>query len=76
MHNYRQLTVSEDHTLRIDQDANGRSRRLGNELNAVFSMEEWEHWELEVVADVFLSGKAFDEDKDAWRLSFKLNYNF
>ena len=75
-HNYRQLTAQPEHSLRIDQDANSRNRHLGDEINLVFSAEEWKHWEMELIGNYFIPGSAFAQDKGAWRFSYKLNYNF
>ena len=75
-HGYRQFHARPDHSLRIDRDANGADKDLGDELNVVLSFERWEHWELELTANHFLPGNAFDQANGAWSFASKLNYNF
>jgi len=75
-HNYRQIQLSDSHSLRIDADANGRSATLGNEFDLVLGIEEWEHWEFEAVFSHFLPGAAFDNRHAASGFSIKLDYNF
>jgi hypothetical protein len=75
-HTYRQQEASPDHTLRIDQNANGRSKNLGQEINFVSGIESWEHVEIEITTGYFLPGDAFDTSDNAWLFNFKFNYNF
>ena len=75
-HAYFQDHRSRDHTLRIDQDANGLSKNLGQEIDFVTGIEHWKHLELEITAGYFWSGDAFDDSGSAWLFKFKFNYNF
>jgi alginate production protein len=75
-HAYQQVTPSTEHTLRVDPDANGRSADLGSEFDVVLGIEEWQHWEIEVVGSYFLPGDAFAAADPMWFGVFKVNYNF
>jgi alginate production protein len=75
-HYYRQSENNVEHSLRFRGDVTGTSQDLGNEFDVVVGIEEWEHWEFEVVGAYFVPGKAFEDQDDAWLLTFKLNYNF
>ena len=75
-HGYQQVVPSVDHGLRIDVDANGSSSHLGDEIDLVIGVEEWEHWELEFVGGYFRPGAAFVDEDSAWLATVKLNYNF
>lgn len=75
-HNYTQVDKTDFHSLRIDPDTNGLSQDIGDEIDVVIGIEEWQNWEFEFVTAYFLPGDAFNEQDNAWQFSFKLNYNF
>ncbi|MCP5144496.1 MAG: alginate export family protein [Gammaproteobacteria bacterium] len=75
-HYYRQNLPSSAHSMRIRSTLDGNHRDLGHEFDIVLGIEEFEHWELELNSSWFLPGKAFVSRDDAWRFTFKLNYNF
>jgi len=75
-HHYAQNHLSTRHSLRIDQRANGGSLDLGDELNLVFGIEEWEHVEIEAIGGIFSPGRAFTNDDPAWFVALKMDYNF
>ena len=75
-HNYRQRESNTDHPLRVDAQSNGVSSDLGDEFNIVAGIEEWKHWEIEVVGSYFLPGSAFEENDSAKLMALKINYNF
>lgn len=61
----------------IDADPNGLSNDIGQEIDIVIGIEEWEHLELELVGGLFRPGEAFGElARDAVIFDFKVNYNF
>jgi hypothetical protein len=63
---------------RLDAEPLGRSKTLGHELDLVIGLEEWEHFEVEVVAALFRAGSAFGSLSG--ELSYggflKVDYNF
>lgn len=78
-HNYRQLNASttlRDSRLRINPG--GLDRQLGLEFDVVVSLEEWVHWEIELVGAAFQAGKAFAdaENNRSYLAVMKVNYNF
>jgi hypothetical protein len=75
-HAYEQVTASDRHALRVDPDANALSRALGSELDIVVGLEEWKHWEIELVGGYFVPGSAFDARDPMWLGVVKVNYNF
>jgi alginate production protein len=50
----------------LEIELNGRDRDLGQELNLVLSLEEWERFELHLAAAAFRAGRAFGEDHGKW----------
>jgi len=62
----------------IDEDLTGTSKDIGQEIDVVLGLEEWEHLELEFVAGVFKAGDAYGDlkGKIAATLSLKIDYNF
>jgi len=78
-HDYRQVTATDFlRDSRLDADPLGEDTHIGNELDLVIGLEEWEHWELEWVGAVFRSGDAFGplSGEYAFNTFFKVNYNF
>jgi len=75
-HRYAQLTPSVEHGLRIDPDATGLATDLGQEIDIVLGLEEWEHLELEFVGGFFAPGPALSDRDTAWLATAKVNYNF
>ena len=78
-HHYKQLEATD--FLRegeLDADPTGTNRFIGDELDIVLGIEEWEHWEIELVGAIFWAGDAYGSlaDKTAKNLIFKINYNF
>lgn len=41
------------------RDPDGIHRDLGEEWDAVLGIEEWEHWEIEIIGAIFRTGEAF-----------------
>ena len=80
-HHYQQVEGAEDlRDVGIDADLqkDNRDRNIGDELDIVIGIEEWEHWEIEIVGAIFWAGDAygFNTDEIAQNLIFKINYNF
>jgi hypothetical protein len=51
---------------RLEAELTGRDRALGDEIDLVLAVEEWEHLELELVAAGFRAGRAFGPDHGRW----------
>lgn len=78
-HNYRQVNASDnlrDSRLRISPL--GFDSKLGHEIDVVLSVEEWIHWEVELVGAVFQAGEAFGDaaNSRSFLAIAKINYNF
>ncbi len=56
----------------------GEKKGIGQELDVVIGLEEWKHWELELVGAVFRAGSAFGPQSGEWATAvlFELEYNF
>lgn len=78
-HNYRQLyAAAVIRDTRIEMQPLGVNRDLGTELDLVIGLEEWVHWEIEVVAAAFRAGRAFGdaENEISFGATLKVNFNF
>jgi len=51
---------------RIETPLDGRSRALGEEVDVVLAVEEWERFEVQVQASAFRAGKAFGTKAGDW----------
>ena len=51
---------------RFDTELDGRHRDLGQELDVVLALEEWERLEFELIGSVFRAGSAFGERRGIW----------
>jgi alginate production protein len=78
-HRYRQ-PVADDRIAgsRLDSDPNGISRKLGDEIDVIFSYRSDSPWEFELTAGAFRAGQAFGSEKGriASLIEAKLDYNF
>ena len=56
----------------------GASRSLGEEWDLVIGLEEWMHWEFELVGALFRSGRAFGSKENEYSQlgMVKANFNF
>ncbi len=63
---------------RISADLNGNNPSIGHEWDLIVALEEWKHWELELVTSVFKASSAYAENSGniAFNTVFKVNYNF
>ena len=80
-HHYHQVEASEDlRDVGIDADLqdDNRNRNIGDELDIVLGIEEWEHWEIELIGGIFWAGPAYGplSGKSATAAILKINYNF
>ena len=78
-HHYEQVKATD--FLRdgeLDAEPTGTNRNIGDELDIILGIEEWEHWEIELVGAIFWAGDAFGSfaNETAKSLIFKINYNF
>lgn len=51
---------------RLEFTLTGEDRDLGNEIDVVLALEEWERLELEFSAAAFRAGRAFGEEQGTW----------
>ncbi|MEB2344707.1 MAG: alginate export family protein [Deltaproteobacteria bacterium] len=66
-HHYRQAEPAETlRSIRFDSELGGTSRDVGHELDLVLALEEWTHFELELVGSAFRAGRAFEADRGEW----------
>lgn len=79
-HSYRQRVASRRIAeSRLDIDPLGTDRRLGKEVNAIYSYRpEISAWELELTAGAFRAGPAFGPERGRWAglIELKVDYNF
>ncbi len=77
-HSYHQVDASDRLSSRLRIEPDGIQTHLGDEIDIVLGLEEWEKLELELVGSVFRAGDAFaDRAGDlSYFINLKLNYNF
>jgi ABC-type glycerol-3-phosphate transport system substrate-binding protein len=51
---------------RIETPLTGVNRTLGDEIDLVVAIEEWERLEFDVAAAAFRAGRAFGQQDGAW----------
>ncbi len=78
-HYYRQDHAADflrDSELRISP--NGRGKTIGQGWDLVIGLEEWTHWEIEIVGSLFRAGTAFGHRSGRWSqfLGLEFDYNF
>lgn len=66
-HSYRLVEpASSLRNARLEVALTGRHRGLGEEIDLVLAVEEWERFELDLVGSAFRAGRAFGEAEDEW----------
>ena len=50
----------------LDPELTGSSRALGQEVDLVLALEDWDRVELELIGSAFRAGPAFAEDRGSW----------
>lgn len=77
-HRYDQLDASEKLSSRLRIRPNGQQTHIGDGIDIVVGLEEWEKIELEFVGSVFRAGSAFADQKGkrSYFIGAKANYNF
>ena len=50
----------------LDPDLTGHSRDLGQEIDLVLALEDWERLEIELIGSLFRPGNAFADDRHSW----------
>lgn len=63
---------------RLKAGPEGTHRSLGQELNIVIGLEEWIHWEVEIIGGFFRAGSAFGPLEHKWSHLglLQVEYNF
>jgi alginate production protein len=51
---------------RLEATLTGEERDLGHGVDLVLAIEEWERFELELIATALRAGRAFGEDRGSW----------
>lgn len=77
-HRYNQIDANENLDSRLRIKPNGQQKYIGEEIDIVLGLEEWEQLELEFVGAAFRAGDAFSDRKGdmSYFIATKLNYNF
>jgi hypothetical protein len=78
-HLYRQdEALASIRNSRLKASPDGQSRQLGQEIDLVIGLEEWDRLEVELIGSVFRAGDAFgpDEGELAGLAILKVDYNF
>ena len=78
-HYFEQVVgIDEVQGSRLRADPDGEKRTLGQELDLILGIQEWEHLEIRLAGGVFLAGPAFgdNEGEISVGLSLKLDYSF
>ncbi len=77
-HRYDQLEASKKLSSRLRIRPSGQKTHIGDEIDIVVGLEEWEKIELEFVGSMFRAGSAFadQEGKRSYFIGAKANYNF
>jgi hypothetical protein len=78
-HHYRLVERRDSfRNARFDVALDGRHRDVGDEIDLVLALEEWERLEFEVIASVFRAGDAFGRLRGGWSPGgfFAVRYGF
>lgn len=78
-HHYQQLEASDSlRDGRIKADPEGKNQHIGDEIDLVIGIEEWKHWEIELIGALFRAGNAYGRlsGETATNVLVKVNYNF
>ena len=66
-HHYRLVEDADSlRDTRLEFELTGHGRDVGDELDLVLAIEEWERFELELVAAAFRAGQAFGDERGTW----------
>ena len=66
-HNYTMVERADElHDSRLDAELTGEARDVGEALDIVLGIEEWETVQFELRASFFKTGAAFGDDRDEW----------
>ncbi|MGH8566703.1 MAG: alginate export family protein [Gammaproteobacteria bacterium] len=66
-HNYRLVEpASSLRNARLEVALTGRHRGLGEEIDLVLALEEWDRFEFDLIGSAFRAGRAFGETRDEW----------
>jgi hypothetical protein len=66
-HHYRLVEHADSlRDARLQFELTRRSRDVGDEIDLVLAIEEWERFELELVGAGFRAGQAFGDDRGSW----------
>jgi alginate production protein len=66
-HHYRQVEPIDGLLdARFDPALDGRHRDVGQEVDLVLALEEWERFELELILSAFRAGEGFGRERGSW----------
>jgi hypothetical protein len=78
-HNYQQVNADTIlRSARIDTPLTGENTDIGDEIDLVIGIEEWQQWEMKFIGSVFLAGDAYGPGarEKAYRADLQLKYIF
>ena len=80
-HHYQQVKATDflrDVSIDADLQDDNNNRHVGDELDIVIGIEEWKHWEIEIIGAIFWAGNAYGSlsGETAEVVALKVNYNF
>ncbi len=78
-HRYRQDEASATfRDTRLKASPTGEDREIGQAVDLVIGLEEWRHWEVELIGSWFRAGDAFGDKsgRDAQQILIELQYNY
>ena len=80
-HHYQQVKATDflrDVSIDADLHDMNKNRHVGDELDIVIGIEEWKHWEIELIGAIFWAGNAYGSlsGETAEVVALKVNYNF
>jgi hypothetical protein len=78
-HNYQQVYADTIlRSARIDMPLTGENTDIGDEIDLVIGIEEWQQWEMKFIGSVFFAGDAYGPGarEKAYRADLQLKYIF
>jgi alginate production protein len=78
-HNYQQVYADTIlRSARIDTPLTGENTDIGDEIDLVIGIEEWQQWEMKFIGSVFFAGDAYGPGarEKAYRADLQLKYIF
>lgn len=76
-HNYTLMDHADElRDSRIDTELTGNSRDIGQGLDVILALEEWETMQLELMGSAFRGGRAFGPDDGRWAFGGSVLFRF